>query len=321
MLLRLKSDSMRLLLAVICVVFSGFLQADEPVQINRGDLSLHGTLLTAEQSRHLLILHPGSGPTDRHGNQPGMPNNALGLLATALNEAGFAVLSYDKRGVGESVSTQPEADLRPSHYIDDLVAWIDWARANHPKQGVVVIGHSEGALFAKAAGLQRPDEVSAVVALAGAGRPIGELLVEQTQGRLPGPLEGEFHRILDELLAGRTVDEVSAPLASLFRPSVQPYLIEWLAMNPAEIAEILTAPLLVVSGSTDLQVSRADFDMLSRFAQRQAWLDGMNHVLKVSEGPIEAQLSSYLSPEGPLHPDLVPAVMAFLQSLGESARD
>lgn len=302
------------LLALTLLMLPTLASASDAVRLDRNDVTLHGSLLVAEPSRLLVILHAGSGPSDRYGNQPGMNNRALGLLADGLLDAGVSVLQYDKRGVGESVSAQAESDLRPGHYIDDLVAWVDWATVHYPEHRVVLMGHSEGGLFAKAAGVERPDQVLAVVALAAAGRPASALLIEQTEGRL-GPFERAFGTILEALLAGETVEEVPAPLGSLFRPSVQPYLIDWLAMQPTTLAARLTQPLLVVGGSTDLQVTRADFDALAATASQSVWIDGMNHVLRASEGTIEQQLPSYLGSELPLHPELLPALKRFFDGL------
>lgn len=256
-------------LGLSALAMSMAVTGSEPVTIDRDEVVLHGSLLAAEADGPLIILHPGSGPTDRYGSQPGMKNNALGLLADGLHQRGYSVLRYDKRGVGESHSTQAESELRPGHFIADLVAWVDWAEARSPGQGVVLMGHSEGGLFAKAAGLKRPQTVIGMAAL-----------------------------------------------AALFRPSVQPYLIDWLAMEPQAMAAALVPPLFVVGGSSDLQVGRADFDALAMLAEQSAWLEGMNHVLKASEGPIEQQLPSYLGSDLPLHPELMPVLAAFLAGLG-----
>ena len=275
------------------------------------EVVLHGTLLDPGTASDLVIVHPGSGPSDRDGNQPGMRNDSLRLLAEALAAANLAVLRYDKRGVGESRTDQAESDLRPSHYINDLAAWATWARREGGFERVVLLGHSEGALFAKAAALRV--DVDAVISLAGSGRPIGVLLLEQTEGRRPGEIDQQFRDILTELEAGRQVEDVPPVLATLFRPSVQPYLIEWLALDPAELAKDLAVPLLVVAGSTDLQVVRADFDALAESADRAVWIVGMNHVLRDQDGPLEQQVASYLSADAPLHADLVPALLQFLQ--------
>ncbi|MCC5864654.1 MAG: alpha/beta fold hydrolase [Wenzhouxiangella sp.] len=276
-------------------------------------VDLHATLVEPSTAVTLVILHTGSGPTDRNGNQPGMVNNSLLLLSDALAAANFAVLRYDKRGVGESQSSQAESDLRPSHYIEDLAAWVEWARSTDRFRAVVLLGHSEGAMFAKAAtALARVD---AVISLAGSGRPMAALLLEQTEGRRPGDIDRQFRHILAELEAGRMVDNVPPLLAALFRPSVQSYLIDWLAIDPAQLADQIDVPLLVVSGSTDLQVARADFDALASHASQSVWIEGMNHVLKKQSGPLGEQMASYLNPDMPLHEKLAPVLLDFLREV------
>ncbi len=286
---------------------------EQSLSLEVDGVELHATLIQPHGARILLILHPGSGPTDHNGNQPGMQNNSLRLLADGLAAAGLAALRYDKRGVGASQSGQEESELRPAHYINDLAAWARWAREVGGYEHVILLGHSEGAMFAKAAAAMT--EVDAVISLAGPGRPMGVLLLEQTEGRRPGELDQQFRHILGELEAGRTVEDVPPLLAALFRPSVQPYLIEWLAISPADLAEQLAVPLQVVSGSTDLQVVRADFDALAVHADRAAWIEGMNHVLREQGGPLEQQIASYMSPDRPLHDDLLPEVLQFIQKV------
>jgi pimeloyl-ACP methyl ester carboxylesterase len=282
----------------------------EPVQLDRSGVTLYGSLRLPADATDLLILHAGSGPTDRNGNQAAASNDSLKLLAEGLSAAGIAVLTYDKRGSGETGMVGAEIDLRPSTYIDDFADWIDWARAEHPALAIHLLGHSEGALFALAAA--QDQAVASVISLAGAGRPAGALLREQTRGRL-GPLAEEFEATLSQLEAGQTVDEVNPMLNTLFRPSVQPYLVEWLAMDPVALAAGLAPPLLVVAGSSDLQVVEADYEALGEVAEASAWIEGMNHVLKAVDGPLAAQLPSYTDPSLPLHPELLPVLIDWVE--------
>lgn len=306
----------------LILLAAGLAGADIPleaVSLDRPELTLHATLYQPAGARDLVVIHAGSGPTDRHGNQPSMHNDSLKLLAEGLAERGVAVLAVDKRGVGRSVVSIDERALRPSVFIADLVAWAEWAGAHNPDWRVHLLGHSEGALFAKAAGVRA--DAASVISLAGAGRPIGVVLREQTEGKRPGEIGEQFERILSSLESGRAVTEVPPLLHALFRPSIQPYLIEWLAMDPAALAADLETPLLVIGGSTDIQVGRADFNTLSSDARRAEWIDGMNHVLKAVEGEIAAQLPSYTNPELPLHPALVPLIVEWIESIGDPGRE
>ncbi|MDT8408384.1 MAG: alpha/beta fold hydrolase [Wenzhouxiangellaceae bacterium] len=291
----------------------------EEVSLDRPGLTLHATLYQPAGARDLVVIHAGSGPTDRHGNQPSMHNDSLKLLAEGLAERGVAVLAVDKRGVGQSVMPTDERALRPSVFIADLVAWAEWAGARNPDWPVHLLGHSEGALFAKAAA-GRADAAS-VISLAGAGRPIGVVLREQTEGKRPGKIGEDFERILSSLEAGQQVAEIPPMFNALFRPSIQPYLIEWLAMDPAALAADLETPLLVIGGGTDIQAGRADFNALGHQATRAEWIDGMNHVLKAVEGDITAQLPSYTNPDLPLHPALVPLLAEWIERIGNPGRE
>lgn len=304
-------------LFTLILLAAGLAQAQDPVEevaLDRSELTLHASLYSPTGATDLVIVHAGSGPTDRHGNQTSMKNDSLKLLAESLAGQGVAVLAIDKRGVGQSVMSIDEHALRPSIYIGDLVAWVEWASRRNPDWSIHLLGHSEGALFAKAAATET--DVASVISLAGAGRPAGVLLREQTEGRRPGQIGVEFERILSSLESGQEVAEVSPLLNTLFRPSIQPYLVEWLGMDPAALAARLDVPLLVISGSSDIQVSRADFDALAEQASQAKWIEGMNHVLKAVEGTLPEQLPSYTNPDLPLHEQLVPVIVDWIEDPG-----
>ncbi len=309
---------MRNLLAALCLLPAGLTAASvsEEVYLERSEGRLAGTLLLPDAARPaLIVFHAGSGPTNRDGNQMGMENNSLKMLAEALLEQGHASLRYDKRGVGASDIEVDEAKLLPGHFIADLAAWVAWARADARFSKVVLLGHSEGALFAKLAAVEA--DVDGVISLSGAGRPAGALLREQVAGRLPAELADDFERILTSLEQGELVDDSPAMLQALFRPSVQPYIRAWLALDPAESAAGLGVPLLVIAGSTDLQVGRADFERLQQAAGngRSVWIEGMNHVLKPVEGSLAEQVPSYREPALELHPELVSVIDGFVEEL------
>lgn len=274
---------------------------------------LEGTLLLPEAPRAMIVLVSGSGPTDRDGNQaPMMVNNSLKMLAEALHEAGLASYRYDKRGVGQSSPGVEESDLRVQTYADDLVTVIEQVRSWADDTPLLLLGHSEGAMMALLAAQQTG--VDGVISLAGPGRPADEILREQLAGRLPGALADEFEASLSSLRRGELVEQVSAPLASLFRPSVQPYMISWIAVDPAALAGTLGDKLTVIQGSSDLQVGAEDADRLADAAGIEpVIIDGMNHVLKAVTGSLEEQMPSYLDPELALHPDLLPAILQALE--------
>jgi pimeloyl-ACP methyl ester carboxylesterase len=283
--------------------------------------TLHGTLdlPVGRGPWPVVLLHPGSGPTDRNGNQLFTRNDSLKLLARSLAARGIAVLRIDKRGVAASTKAlAKEEDIRFDAYTTDAAAWMAFLRADGRFTKVGFVGHSEGSLVGLVAAKDaKPD---AFVSLCGPGRPLVEVLREQLKKNLPKDQYEASERLITELEAGRTVDEVPKSLTALFRPSVQPYLISVFKHNPEKLAAAFPGPLLVIGGTTDIQVPPADAHRLAaaRPGARVVVIDDMNHVLKrVTSTERLAQLPSYSDPSIPLHPKLSDAMAGFLKaSLG-----
>ncbi|MGA1340272.1 MAG: alpha/beta hydrolase, partial [Flavobacteriaceae bacterium] len=263
-----------------------------------------------------VLLIAGSGPTDRDGNQAMMQNNSLRFLAEGWSDSGFSVLRIDKRGVGASASAAvQEADIRFTDFVADAVAWGHELQA-HGYSNLVLAGHSEGALIAALAA-QQLSGVIGVLSLSGAGRPAAEVIRSQLMNQ-PKEVQEWAFPVLDSLVQGKQVPEVSPWLWTLFRPSVQPYLISWFALDPADELARLEVPVLVTQGDQDLQVTMEDAEMLAQANKLAvlASITGMNHVLKqVIEGDVQDNVKSYTDPLRPIHPELLQRTLMFLNSL------
>jgi pimeloyl-ACP methyl ester carboxylesterase len=288
-----------------------------PVVLPSQPAPLHGTLLTPEgPTRAVAVILPGSGPTDRDGNSPGgLVASTYRLLAEGLAEQGVATVRIDKRGVGASAfAAGREEDVRFQTYIDDARGWAAEAARLTGQPCVWLIGHSEGSQIALAAAQDGNDSVCGLVLLAGAGRPAGVILREQFRAGLPEALQAPAFAALDELEAGRTVSDAPAELAGLFRPSVQPYLISWIGLDPAELIVDYDGPVLIALGTTDIQVSTADARALSEAqpAARLILWDGVNHVLKLAPLDRAANIAVYSDPDLPLAPGVVDDVAGFI---------
>src|SRR5262249_42520800 len=110
--------------------------------------------------------------------------------------------------------------------------------------------------------------------------------------------------------------DVPPELNVLFRPSVQPYMLTWLKYDPAKEIGTLEVPILVVQGTTDVQVSIDDANLLASHNKHAqlVTIDGMNHVLKeASVKLLAAQTQTYTDPSFPLAPKLMDGVAPFLQ--------
>ena len=289
---------------------------EQPAQLRTATGTLHGTLdLPAGTAPcPVVVIIAGSGPTDRDGNQPLFRNDSLKLLGRALAAKGIAALRYDKRGIGESAAAGPaEKELRFEVYVGDAVQWLAWLRGNDRFLRVGLVGHSEGSLIGMLAAKQA--RVDAFVSVAGSSRTASALIRDQLNARLAPDLQKRSDQILDELVAGRTAPDVPTDLAVLYRPSVQPYLISWFKYDPLREIAALAMPVLIVQGTTDLQISVDDARRLAAAKQGSTLrlIDGMNHVLKHAMSPPEQQ-AAYTDASLPIDAEAVEAIAAFLSA-------
>ncbi len=129
------------------------------------------------------------------------------------------------------------------------------------------------------------------------------------------PLQAEALTVLASLERGETVPSVNPALQALFRPSVQPYMISELAIDPAKELKDLALPVMIVSGGHDLQVSSADAALLSAERPDATRLDvpGMNHVLKMAPADRAGQQDAYSNPNLPLAEGVSDAIANFVR--------
>ena len=296
--------------------------ADSSIELSVTGGTLHGTLLLPEAAGTVpvALLIAGSGPTDRDGNSAMIPgkNNALRLLAEGLAKSGIASVRYDKRGIAESSKAMTaESDLRFETYVDDAAAWCTHLRGDKRFSRVVVVGHSEGSLIGMLAAKQC--QAAGYVSLEGVGRPAPDILRLQLASKLPPDLAAGNEQILRSLEQGKTVEKVPSPLLALYRPSVQPYLISWFKYDPAKAIGELRVPVLIVGGTTDIQVGVEDAKKLAAGNPRAKLLviEGMNHVLKAVSADGAKQMASYGDPSLALAPELMPAIVDLVARSGK----
>ncbi|MGI1945703.1 alpha/beta hydrolase [Shewanella glacialipiscicola] len=298
------------------IAFSSFATSiKQIVSIETGTGKLEGTLLTPDDvkdSKIVALIIAGSGPTDRDGNNPSMTNNSLKMLADELVKVGISSLRYDKRGIGKSkTSGLKEIDLRFDNYIDDASHWVEYLNNLSRFNKIVVIGHSEGSLIGMVVSQQK--DVDKFISIAGSGQPIDQTIREQLAAQPPVVIE-QSTPILDKLLQGETVENVPEFLNSLFRPSVQPYMISWFKYDPQKEISKLNKPVLIIQGSTDIQVGLMDADKLAAANKKadKVVIKEMNHIFKEATLDKQANYQTYNQPDLPIKPELVKVISEFI---------
>jgi fermentation-respiration switch protein FrsA (DUF1100 family) len=101
----------------------------------------------------------------------------------------------------------------------------------------------------------------------------------------------------------------------LFRPSVQPYMISWFAYDPAKQIAKIDKPVLIVQGTTDIQVSMNNAQILASAAPMAqiSIIEGMNHILKSAEADRAANMATYTQADLPLEPKLIDIIANFVK--------
>ncbi|MGV8091298.1 MAG: alpha/beta hydrolase family protein [Mangrovibacterium sp.] len=90
--------------------------------------------------------------------------------------------------------------------------------------------------------------------------------------------------------------------------------ISWMKYDPAIEITKLKIPLLLIQGTTDLQVTVNDAELLfkSKPDAQLAIIENMNHVLKESSSDMQEDSATYRNPELPLKPELVDKIIKFV---------
>ena len=265
--------------------------SDTEVRFRNGGVTLGGTLsIPGGPGPHpALVFITGSGPQNRNCVMSGFP--LFKVLSDMLVAEGFAVLRYDDRGVDSSGGTMNESTLED--FASDVEAAIRLleSRADIRKNGIGVVGHSEGGAVAQIVAARTP--LACAVMLAGPGASIRANILLQTElihraNRMP---EGKITRevgllcdVFDTLSSGkavttlfpRFVEKARADRAEmskdmqralsdldqyarmLYKVLIEMMDTRWfrsvLAYDPQENLGKLICPLLALYGEKDLQV-------------------------------------------------------------------
>jgi pimeloyl-ACP methyl ester carboxylesterase len=257
-----------------------------------------------------VVLISGTGHNTRDEDVWG--HKVFLVLTDTLTRNGFAVLRYDKRGVGGSSGDYDAATT--ADFTSDAQAAVGWLKTQPRIDGsrVGVLGHSEGGIIASAVAASDKG-VAFVVMIAGPCIRGDKLFVLQSA------MTAKAYGAPDDYIAKRKVfDEelynaiISAPsqsaaldrakamitrgvadkiidaneAGSLAKDDTTPWERYFLAYDPAPTLARITVPVLVLSGSLDVQVPAKENLAAARQALKNnsnatvVELPGMNHLLQ-----------------------------------------
>lgn len=218
-----------------------------------------------------IVLIGGSASTDRDELLDGVP--IFGRLAGRLAAAGFMVLRYDKRGLGQSGGRPEAASL--AEYADDARAAVAWLakRKDVDKNRIAVIGVSEGAAVALLAA--RDKKIKAAVLIAGPGTSGYDFVLEQQRLALdnmkPAPADRDARiafqrRLMDAVVSGKGWEGVSPQVRAT---ADTPWFRSLLLFDPAAAMKHVKQPLLFITAERGTQVAPHHAEKLAAIANQR----------------------------------------------------
>jgi pimeloyl-ACP methyl ester carboxylesterase len=267
---------------------------DEPVKIPSNGFSLAGTLSkpsgAAAAKLPAVVLIGGSGPSDRDGVAFGIP--ILGEIAGAIADAGYIVIRYDKRGIGQSGGRAESASL--ADYAEDVRAAVKLLtqRKDVDPKRIAAIGHSEGGSVALIAAA-KDKRIAAVGLLATPGVSGAEIVLAQQKRLLDRSKMTDEEkqakvdtqkRIHEAVISGKGLEQLPPEVRrAVDNAEFQSLLVA----DPAKIMPDVRKPLLIVQGQLDTQVEPPNADRLEALARQRknaapvevVKLPAINHLL------------------------------------------
>jgi hypothetical protein len=218
--------------------------ADQQLSFVQDGTTAYGTLhVPAHRPGQRLaaaLLLPGSGPTDRNGNQlPSFDPGTLQLMAGVLDKQGIASFRFDKYFSGQTGAGAYTAD--PGSI--DLAAFVRQADAAYrllsrlqsvdPRR-LLILGHSEGGF------------TSVLVADSVWPRPAGLGLIEPQDQRLLDLLGLQLGEQLDAAVAAGQLDET---VAAQNKTGISRVIAEFRAGQPVDYTGLLPSIAQFFGGS------------------------------------------------------------------------
>ena len=282
--------------------------------IRSGDLA--GLYKNVGENTPIVLIIPGSGPTDLNGNNPlGVDSNVYQYLAEGLAAEGISTVRVDKRGMFSSETAGDPNQVTVDIYAQDYSGWVETIRSQTGVSCVHILGHSEGALMASATA-NINDNICGQILVAGVGRSFGDVLREQLTAQPGGRLlMKKALANIDKLERGEKIADEDLDMISkkIFPSHVQDFVITLMQTDPSELAKTADVPTLVLHGETDIQTSVEDAKKLAEATGgKLVILPGVNHILKDAPKGRVKNIKTYKQPELPLSDGVVDAIAAFV---------
>jgi hypothetical protein len=281
-------------------------QYENKLNVKTGVYELPGILCMPNniQNPPVVILLAGSGPNDR--DETIGPNKPLKDIALGLASKGIASFRYDKRTKAYGAKLDLNKTGLYEEVVEDALSAIKLIRANPTtkESKIIIAGHSLGAMCAPWVASKSKD-VSAVVMLAGTGRPLEDLADEQLEYLLsdkfpPETVKKKMEEYKKHTDLVRDPKKLKKAEANELPFGASPYYWESIKnYNVINTAKKLKQPILILQGERDYQVKMVDFNGLKKELgsdpkNKFKSYEGLNHLFQKGDKP--SKPDEYMEP-------------------------
>jgi hypothetical protein len=237
-----------------------------------------------------VILVPGSAPVDRDETIAGV--SIFAQLANAIADAGFLVVRFDKRGVGQSGGRSESAAV--VDFAEDVRAIAKYLerRADVDPARIALVGHGEGGMIGMLAASEEK-KIAALALVATPGTSGADVVLEQQRhmlDRMNLPDDEKQKRmdlqktIQAAVISGRGWDAIPPAFK---RQADTVWFRSFLTFDPVKTMRKVTQPVLVLQPDRDREVAARHGQLLAGLAKSRkvdpgcelAVLEGLNHLL------------------------------------------
>lgn len=317
------------------------------VRWSNGEFFVGGTLTVPKldagvtRTPTVLLIADGGG-ADRDWLSTSIPgiNGSGRLLASALTDAGYITLRYDRRGTGRRIgeTTPADGENRMSDSVDELSSALQFLklRPEVDPERIYVVAHDEGALHVLLREAQDVDSGLAGIALLAPSaltlrqqviRRLGELVIQPEDELTLARFDAAMALFIEDALPEGDLG-LSPSMQGLFEnlthPSKQPYNTEIWNLDVVSLLPDAESPVLILIGQSDTEVDWS--------VEGQMWSDAASdgqdveieyppnadHVLKsISPDAVETGFSTYNSFGRALDDEALVALIDWLDGRSE----
>lgn len=304
-----------------------------PLTVQSGDAILRGflDLPSGHGPFPAVLIIPGAGPVNADGNM-GAPGASVSIqhspylkIAQGLTTGGWAVARLNKRALLPSTGSPATSVV---DYVDDAQRALTRLRETPTIDAdrIAVLGHSQGGLIALMVATR--ESLRGLILAGTPGRPPRDVWLEQALNlaRRRGATDEELDQVrkrqddFDRVVRAYAGSGPMTYNGETYPEDAVRLLQSVIDLDPLAVARRVTVPVLILQGEDDFNVAPENGKLLVKALPRATlrMVPGMSHIFTAATDRDATQLRTTAGTV--LHPEVIPALLEWLNRLGGHRR-